>query len=106
MPASSDPAAPAPDGPPAGDSAEATVTLTGDLHARPAGALSVAASGFAASVRLTVGAREADAKSVLSVMQLGATSGQDVTVRASGPGAADAVAAVTGALAAATKVDG
>jgi phosphotransferase system HPr (HPr) family protein len=106
MPASSDPAAPAPGGPAAGDSAEATVTLTGDLHARPAGALSVAAAGFAASVRLTVGAREADAKSVLSVMQLGATSGQDVTVRASGPDAADAVAAVTGALAAATKVDG
>jgi phosphotransferase system HPr (HPr) family protein len=106
MPASSDPAAPAPGSPSAGDSAEATVTLTGDLHARPAGALSVAAARFAASVRLTVGAREADAKSVLSVMQLGVTSGQDVTVRASGPDAADAVAAVAAALAAATKVDG
>jgi phosphotransferase system HPr (HPr) family protein len=66
----------------------------------------VAAARFAASVRLTVGAREADAKSVLSVMQLGVTSGQDVTVRASGPDAADAVAAVAAALAAATKVDG
>lgn len=81
--------------------AEAAVTLTGDLHARPAGALSVAAAGFASVIRLFADGREADAKSVLAVMQLGATAGMTVTVRGTGPDAADAVAAVTDALTAA-----
>lgn len=102
------------------ESCEETVTLTGDLHARPAGALSVTAAKFASAVRLTVqpaaGAneadakaadvREADAKSVLAVMQLGASSGQRVTVRAVGPDARNAVAAVIGVLANATNVGG
>jgi phosphotransferase system HPr (HPr) family protein len=86
------------------ESSEATVTLTGDLHARPAGALSMAAARFSAVVLLVVGDREANAKSVLAVMQLGACSGQDVTVRAAGADAAEAVAAVTEILTAATKV--
>lgn len=99
------------------ESCEETVTLTGDLHARPAGAVSVAAAKFASAVRLAVapategargtgGVREADAKSVLAVMQLGASSGQRVTVRAVGSDARDAVAAVIGALAGATNVGG
>ena len=37
------------------ESCEATITLTGDLHARPAGALSVAAAGFSSAVQLAVG---------------------------------------------------
>lgn len=77
---------------------EAAVTLAADLHARPAGALSVAAAGFDSSVRLTAGDRETDAKSVLGVMQLGAVAGTTVTVRAAGPDAAAAVTAVTEAL--------
>ncbi|HWG01187.1 MAG TPA: HPr family phosphocarrier protein [Trebonia sp.] len=85
-------------------SSEATVTLTGDLHARPAGALSMAAARYAAEIVLVAGGREANAKSVLAVMQLGASSGQPVTVRAAGADAAAAVAAVTEALTAATKV--
>ena len=86
------------------ESCEATIVLTGDLHARPAGALSVAAAGFTASVQLTVGDAEVDAKSVLSVMQLGASSGQQVTVRAVGPDAQAAVDAVIGILSTATAV--
>ena len=66
------------------ENCEATITLTGDLHARPAGALSVAAAGFSSAVQLAVAGKEVDAKSVLSVMQLGASSGQEVTVRAVG----------------------
>jgi phosphocarrier protein HPr len=92
------------------ESSEQTITLAGDLHARPAGALAVAAAKFASAVRLTVvsatGANEADAKSVLAVMRLGASSGQQVTVRAVGPDAADAVATVIGTLADATEVGG
>jgi phosphotransferase system HPr (HPr) family protein len=90
------------------ESCEQTITLAGDLHARPAGALSVTAAKFASAVRLSVqsatGANEADAKSVLAVMRLGASSGQRVTVSAAGPDAADAVAALIGILADATKV--
>ena len=97
------------------ESCEETVTLTGDLHARPAGALSVAAAKFVSAIRLTAqpaagaseaGVKEVDAKSVLAVMQLGASSGQLVTVRAVGPDASDAVAAVIGILADATNVGG
>jgi phosphocarrier protein HPr len=83
---------------------EQAITLTGDLHARPAGALAVAAAQFSSAVSLTVGASHADAKSVLGVMGLGATCGQHVTVAAEGPDAAEAVAAVIAILADATRV--
>jgi phosphocarrier protein HPr len=83
---------------------EQAITLTGDLHARPAGALAVAAAKFSSAVSLTVGTSSADAKSVLGVMGLGATSGQDVTVAAHGSDAEEAVAAILAILAEATSV--
>jgi phosphocarrier protein HPr len=83
---------------------EQTITLTGDLHARPAGALAVAAAKFASAVSLTVGTSSADAKSVLGVMGLGATSGQHITVVAQGPDAEEAVATILAILAEATRV--
>jgi phosphocarrier protein HPr len=85
-------------------SCEQAIILTGDLHARPAGALSVAAAQFSSAVSLAVGASRADAKSVLGVMGLGATSGQQVTVTAEGPDAEAAVAALVAILAEATQV--
>ena len=85
------------------ESSEATITLAGDLHARPAGALSVAASKFDSAVEVIVGASQANAKSVLAVMQLGASSGQQVTIRATGPDAREAVATIIGILAGTTK---
>jgi phosphotransferase system HPr (HPr) family protein len=85
------------------ESSEATITLAGDLHARPAGALSVAAAKFDSAIELTSGANQANAKSVLAVMQLPASSGQRVTVRAVGPDAGAAVATVIGILTEATK---
>lgn len=83
---------------------EQVITLTGDLHARPAGTLALAAGRFSATVSLTVGDRRADAKSVLAVMGLGATSGQHVTASAEGPDAEAAVAAIIAILAQATRV--
>ena len=80
------------------------ITLTGDLHARPAGALAVAAAKFASAVSLIVGTSSADAKSVLGVMGLGATSGQHITVVAQGPDAEEAVATILAILAEATRV--
>lgn len=83
-----------------------SITLSGDLHARPAGAVAVAAGRFAAAVSVTAGARTVDAKSVLGIMGLGATSGQQVTVSADGPDAAEAVAALIAILGDATRVGG
>ena len=88
------------------ESCEQVITLNGDLHARPAGALAVAAAKFAADVSLTVGDKTVNAKSVLAVMGLGATSGQQVTATATGPDAEPAVAAVVAILADATAVGG
>jgi phosphocarrier protein HPr len=85
-------------------SCERTITLAGDLHARPAGALAIAAAKFESSIELSAGGSQVDAKSVLGVMGMGATSGQPVTVRAAGPDAAEAVAALTEILVEATKV--
>ncbi|HUA42283.1 MAG TPA: HPr family phosphocarrier protein [Streptosporangiaceae bacterium] len=85
-------------------SCERTITLAGDLHARPAGALAIAAAKFESSIELSAGGSQVDAKSVLGVMGMGATSGQPVTVRATGPDAAEAVAALTEILVEATKV--
>jgi phosphotransferase system HPr (HPr) family protein len=86
------------------ENCEAAITLAGDLHARPAGSLAVAAARFASAVELTAGASTADAKSVLAVMGLGATSGQQITVRAAGPDAQEAVTAMIDILGQATKV--
>jgi phosphocarrier protein HPr len=88
------------------ESCEAAITLAGDLHARPAGSLAVAAAKFESAVELTAGASTADAKSVLAVMGLGAITGQQVTVRAAGPDATEAVTAVIDILGAATRVGG
>ena len=85
-------------------SCEQAITLTGDLHARPAGALAVAAAKFSSTVSLTVGTSQADAKSVLGVMGLGATSGQHLTVAAEGPDAEEAVATILTILTQATRV--
>jgi phosphotransferase system HPr (HPr) family protein len=87
------------------ENSEETITLAGDLHARPAGQLAVAAAQFSSTVQLIVaGGAQADAKSVLAVMQLGASSGQQVTVRAVGVDAEKAVETLIGILSAVSKV--
>jgi phosphotransferase system HPr (HPr) family protein len=85
---------------------EQQIVLGGDLHARPAGALAVAAGQFVSAVSVTADGKTADARSVLGVMGLGATSGQHVTVSAAGPDAHEAVAALIAILSEATKVGG
>ena len=62
------------------------VTLPGgvDLHARPAADFVRTAMGFAASIQVAAGEREADAKSLLSVLALGAKGGTEIRLTASG----------------------
>jgi phosphocarrier protein HPr len=87
---------------PASSEAQTTVTLPPDvdLHARPAAAFVRAAMGFDASVTIAAGDREANAKSLLSVLALGAKAGTSVDLRADGPDAAAAVAGLAELLAA------
>jgi phosphotransferase system HPr (HPr) family protein len=68
------------------------------LHARPAAQFVRVAAGFDAEVRVRCGEREADAKSLLEVLQLEARTGTSITVSAAGPDAEDALAALQEAL--------
>jgi phosphotransferase system HPr (HPr) family protein len=82
---------------PASSEAETVVTLPDgvDLHARPAAAFVRAAMAFDADVTVAAGEREADAKSLLSVLALGAKAGSPLRLRADGPDAAVAVAGLS-----------
>ncbi|MBE3014879.1 HPr family phosphocarrier protein [Microbispora sp. NEAU-D428] len=77
---------------------ERTIVLTEDLHARPASALAQTAAAFTSAVTLSYGSRSVDVRSVLSLMGLGATSGQAVTLRATGDDAAEALTALGAVL--------
>lgn len=63
-----------------------------DLHARPAAQFVRAAMPFSARVWVAAGEREVDAKSLLSVLSLGAKGGTSLRLRAEGEDAAQAVA--------------
>lgn len=73
---------------------EVTVPNAQGIHARPSQAIVTTAESFEARVRLSVGGRTAEARSILSVMTLGAAQGATVVVQAEGPEAAEAVQAL------------
>ena len=78
-----------------------TVTLPADvdLHARPAAEFVRAAMGFNASIWLAMGDREVDAKSLLSILALGAKAGSTLKLRAVGDDAPNAVESLAGTVA-------
>ena len=82
-------------------SSEAVVTLPGgvDLHARPAAQFVRTAVGFSADIAIAVDGREANAKSLLDVLALGATAGTPLRLVASGQDAAVALDALGGCVA-------
>ena len=63
-----------------------------DLHARPAAEFVRAAMQFSARIVISAGPRDADAKSLLSVLALGAKGGTPLRLRADGDDAPTAVA--------------
>jgi phosphotransferase system HPr (HPr) family protein len=65
-----------------------------DLHARPAADFVRCAMRFEASIQVACGDREADAKSLLTVLALGARGGSDLRLRADGDDGPEAVAAL------------
>jgi multiphosphoryl transfer protein len=77
---------------------EAVVRHAGGLHARPAALVQTAARAFDAEVTVLSGDKSANARSVVSLMRLGTVEGTAVRVRAKGPAAAEALAAVIRAL--------
>ncbi|XVQ89037.1 HPr family phosphocarrier protein [Microbispora siamensis] len=89
--ASSEPTASSESAVPEAGAGERTIVLTEDLHARPASALAQSAAAFTSAVTLSYGSRSVNVRSVLSLMGLGATSGQTVTLRATGEDAAEAL---------------
>jgi phosphotransferase system HPr (HPr) family protein len=82
-------------------SSEATVVLPAevDLHARPASLFVRTAMGYGARIVVAAGDREADAKSLLSVLALGARRGTTLRLRAEGDDAPAAVAALESCVA-------
>jgi phosphotransferase system HPr (HPr) family protein len=82
--------------PAAGSAAASTVTLPTDvaLHARPAADFVRTAMRFSASIHVGSGDREADAKSLLSVLALGAKGGTELRLAAAGDDAEAALEAL------------
>ena len=82
-------------------SSETTATLPPgvDLHARPAAQFVRTALGFRSKVVVAAGEREADAKSLLSVLALGAKAGTTLRLRADGDDGPVAVEALGRCLA-------
>jgi phosphocarrier protein HPr len=78
------------------DSARATVVVSNPqgLHLRPAYLLAGAAEKFQSRVELIKDGERVDAKSILSIVGLGATAGTSLQVSAKGPDAEQATAAL------------
>lgn len=77
--------------------ADATVSLPPDvdLHARPAASFVRTAMKFSATVTVATNEREANAKSLLAILALGAKRGTKLRLRAEGEDAATALATLT-----------
>ncbi len=71
------------------------ITNPAGLHARPASLLVEAAKGLDAEINVLKGAKNANAKSIMSVLALGAVTGDTVTLTAEGPDAQSAVDQLT-----------
>jgi len=69
------------------------------LHARPAADFVRTAMGFTSDILVINGDRQADAKSLMSVLALGADAGSELLVRAEGDDASGAVDALAGCVA-------
>lgn len=87
------------------ESSEAEVTLPDGvaLHARPAALFVRTAMRFKANISVLANEREANAKSILSVLALGARGGTTLRVLAQGEDAGDALLALTTSVSALTE---
>lgn len=72
-----------------------TIQHAEGLHARPANLFVHTAQKFRCDIQVIYGTRTVNAKSILSVLTLGANQGAQITLRAEGEDAPDALAALT-----------
>ena len=74
------------------------ISLPHGIHARPAAHLSSVLRPLDAQVSLSARGREADARSTVALMALGVRYGDEVEIRAAGPAALAAIAAIESVL--------
>lgn len=72
------------------------VTHAAGLHARPASMFVQLAKRYAAAITVRNGERQANAKSIVQVLTLGAKQGVAITIQAEGDDSEQAVAALKG----------
>lgn len=72
-----------------------TITNPAGLHARPASMIVERSKTLEADVRIVKGGKTANAKSVMSLLALGAATGDTVMISATGPDSAEALDLVT-----------
>ena len=79
-----------------GDTVRRTIVvpLVHGIHARPAARIGEIARKFVSDVRITKGEREGNVRSPVALMALGVTLGDEITLAATGPDAADALIAI------------
>jgi phosphocarrier protein HPr len=70
---------------------KATIKPEAGLHARPAAEFAKKARQFTAEIMVSKGNKEANAKSPMKIMTLGAKKGDEVVIRAEGDDAEEAV---------------
>ena len=78
---------------------EATIVNRDGLHARPAAKIVRLASTFSAEVELAKDGVGVNGKSIMGVMMLAAECGSSITIRATGPDAEQAAAALAALVA-------
>ena len=64
------------------------------LHARPASLFVQKAAKYKSTIKVKKDGKEANAKSIISVLSLGASFGSEITIIADGPDAEEAVASL------------
>jgi phosphocarrier protein len=74
---------------------QATIVNQEGLHARQAARIVRLASSFASEIELSKDGLDVNGKSIMGVMMLAAECGSEITIRATGPDAEQAVQALT-----------
>ncbi len=82
------------------------VQLEHGIHARPAALLAASIRNLDADVRVAAHSKQANARSTVALMSLGVQHGDEIEIRASGPDASAAAAALAAVLATAGDVPG
>ena len=75
-----------------------TINHPSGLHARPASVFVKEANKYKSDIRVLFGPKNANAKSILSVLTLGANQGANITIKAEGEDSEAALQALTGLI--------